>query len=578
MHGASFNPLGCSLSDRRIPPALLEALRRTAAQGGPDAPAALRRLAAYAEEVDPGQARAALAALVRLEPLDPAPRLALARLHAESGALDAARAEAEAVLQEAVDQAARARAAFILGEIARFKGDASSARKAYATALHIEEALLAASPGDPSAVRWFARARGRIAELDAAEGQFYDALAGAEGAVAMLHASAAQIGEAPVLAADIADAEMRLAALELDKGEPAAARRRLGFAIGRYEALAATERDEPHWRAVLSDAWALAAEADYMRGASADARESMQKSLQARVKLAASHPREELALVGTWRISAALLAAIGDDAAAADALANAVALARKLHRGGQATARFLIHSLLDESDHALRRTALETARASAESARIEAERQARTPGASAEWLGELGACWDRLGEAARLAKAPEHALDAFARAAEFRRLARDRAPQNPRALRLFAAALVKAGEAALEAKAAETARSAFGESIDIRIRLAEADPNDLVAAQALATALERYGLAAAACGDKHAARGAWEDELALAERMFADPDALSAVRFRAIVLSHIAGLGDDTARTAALAHFDALAKAGVLTEPEAALRKKLWAG
>ena len=82
----------------------------------------------------------------------------------------------------------------------------------------------------------------------------------------MLRATAAQIGEPPVLAADIADAELRLAALELDACEPKSARRRAGEAIGRYEALAVTEKDEPHWRAVLADAWALAAEADYARG------------------------------------------------------------------------------------------------------------------------------------------------------------------------------------------------------------------------------------------------------------------------------------------------------------------------
>ncbi|MBL8531324.1 MAG: hypothetical protein JNK94_06280 [Hyphomonadaceae bacterium] len=558
----------------RVPPALLEALRH-AARGGPEAPQALRRLALLTEESDPAEARAALAALTRLQPLDPAPRLALARLHAENGALAEARAEAETVLREAVDEAARARAAFIIGEIARVTGD-TAARAAYAETLRIEEALLRANPGDPSATRWYARARGRIAELDAADGDFPRALAGAEGAAAMLHASAAHVSESPELAADIADAEMRLAALELDKGEPASARRRLTHAIGRYEALALIEQDEPHWRAVLSDAWALAAEADLMRGAHADARAGMEKSLQARVRLAALHPHEELALVGTWRVSAALLAAIEDHDAAAEALAQAAALARRLHRGSAAVARLYVHTLLDQADHALRRGALETARTAAEEARIEAERQARAPSASREWLGELGACWDRLGETARAARAAAHAFDAFSRAVEFRRLAQEGSALDSRTKRALAAALVKLGEAALEAQSPQSARTALAESIDIRLQLAETTPGDLVAAQALATALERYGLAALACGDKHAARGAWEDELSLVDRIFHDHESIAAIRFRAIVLSHIAELGDNAARAQALAGFDTLAKAGVLTEREAAMRKKLW--
>ena len=50
------------------------------------------------------------------------------------------------------------------------------------------------------------------------------------------------------------------------------------------------------------------------------------------------------------------------------------------------------------------------------------------------------------------------------------------------------------------------------------------------------------------------------------------------MRFRAIVEAHLAGAGgpgsEDHRR--ALARFDVLAKAGALTEREAALRRKLW--
>jgi hypothetical protein len=141
--------------------------------------------------------------------------------------------------------------------------------------------------------------------------------------------------------------------------------------------------------------------------------------------------------------------------------------------------------------------------------------------------------------------------------------------------------LVKFGEVALDAGAHETARAAFADSTAMRLQLAEAAPGDGALAHALAVALERLGLAALAMGDIAAARGAWEDELALAERIFADENDTQSLRFRAIVQSHLAGAGGPHAedhRRAALGRFDILAKAGALTEREAALRRKLWGG
>ena len=95
----------------------------------------------------------------------------------------------------------------------------------------------------------------------------------------------------------------------------------------------------------------------------------------------------------------------------------------------------------------------------------------------------------------------------------------------------------------------------------------------------LAVALERLGLAARACGDTQAARAAWEEELELADRIFAEKESLEAHRFRAIVESHLASLGGgdaDARRRSALTRLDALAQAGALNEQEAALRKRLW--
>jgi tetratricopeptide (TPR) repeat protein len=523
-----------------------------------------------------------LALAARLEPLDPTPRLALARLHAESGDLDAARAEAAAVLKETIDKAAQARAAFMLGEMARVEGDTAGARTQFEFVMRIEDGLLAVNRSDPSAARWYARARGRIAELDAGARHLDRARTGAEGALAMLRAAAAQTGETPVLAADIADAEMRLGALELDTGEANSARRRLSEAIGRYEALAITEKHEPHWRAVLADAWALAGEADYVRGDAEAARNAMDKALQARVRLAAKHPDEAWALAGTWRLRAALRAALGDADIAAESLQQARALAEALYLRAQdadASARFLINTLLDQADHALRTRDLNQAREAADTARMQAETFAAEHGAGGFWFGQTAACWDRLGEVARAASVLPQAQDAFARAVEFRRLARDREPESVFAVRALSSALLKVGETALQADAPESARVACHESAALRLRLAEASPDNAAAAHGLAAALERLGLAALACGDRNAARGAWEEELMLADRIFGDDDGLDGMRFRAIVEAHLAsagGPGSDDHRRASMARFDVLAKAGALTEREAALRRKLW--
>lgn len=557
------------------------AILAIAKAGGPQAALAARRAAWLAERDDPKLAAEALRLAARLEPLDPAPKLALARLSAEQGDLSAAAAAAHEVLAEAIDQAARARAAFMLGEITRVRGDRATARAHYQQTLRLEDALLNTDRSDPTAARWYARARGRLAELDAVDGDLNRARTGAEGALAMLRASAAAIGEPPVLAADIADAEMRLGALELDLGEPASARRRVGEAIGRYEALSISEKDEPHWRAVLSDAWALAAEADYVRGAHDRAREAMDKALQARLRLAARDPREAFALAGTWRLRSTLLAALGDHAGAAESLQQARNLAEQLARPPcpDAPARFLVHTLLDQADQALRTGALNAAREAADTARAHAEDYARAKDAAPVWFTDVAAAWDRLGEVARMAQSPAHAQEAFARATEFRRMALDREPENPRSARGLAAALVKQGEAALEAKAYAGARAAFQESAAMRLALFEADQDDPRTAQALAVALERLGLTAQAQGDITTARAAWEDELILAERIFASDDDIESQRFRAIVEAHLCGVAGADAehyRVSALARFDELAKAGAMTEREAALRKRLW--
>jgi tetratricopeptide (TPR) repeat protein len=235
--------------------------------------------------------------------------------------------------------------------------------------------------------------------------------------------------------------------------------------------------------------------------------------------------------------------------------------------------------LVEQADHALRSNDLNLAREAADTARMESERCAANPDAMPLWVSDTASCWDRLGEVARASGAAAQAHDAFSRAVEFRRMAIAREPANEDAQRALAAALLKLGDAALATGAVQSARAAFHESLDLRLRFLEAAPEDPRVLHAVASALERLGLAARASGDRESARNAWEEELLLAARIFADRDSLEAIRFRAIVEGHLAEVGGpngEAHRLSALNGFDTLAKAGVLTAREAAMRKKLW--
>lgn len=559
---------------------MLEALLAEAAAEGPGALAAARRAAALADGFDEARARKALALAARLDPLDALARLGLSRLAAEAGDLEGARTEALGVFKRSVDEAARARAAFILGEIARSRGGTDEARDAYAAAARIENALLAVNPTDIAAARWYARALGRIAELDA----LTDAVAArniAEGLVAMLRALTVQAGEPPALAADIADAEFRVAVLDLDFAMPSGARRRLNEAIGRYEALCIAEPGEAHWRAVLAEAQALMAEAAFALGDAAGARAAMDKALKLRVKLAAVDPEERWALAGLWRVRAALLTKLGAMDEARDGLAHAAASAKQLLAEApskEAATRFLAHTLLELSDLELAAENLEAARDAADEARKLIEPFARDAAPNIPWRADLAATWLRLGEAARRANAPAQTLDAYSRAVELRRQVRSAAPQDEDAKRALAAALLLAGEAALSTQAHQSARAAFDESLSLRLEIAEA-AGALDAARELAVAMERVGLAAAAAGDRQGARAMWEEELALIERVYEDHADAEGQRMRAVVESHLASLGGVDAaqrRASALARLDGLAQDGALTERDTALRRQLW--
>jgi hypothetical protein len=157
----------------------------------------------------------------------------------------------------------------------------------------------------------------------------------------------------------------------------------------------------------------------------------------------------------------------------ARALADQLSAANHLAEG---PARFLVHTLLDQADHALRANELHVAREAANQARARAERFASMRDTTAAWLADASACWDRLGEIARAGGVS--AQDAFARAVEMRRMARDRAPDDARHARGLAAAL--SNTVTRHWRQTERTARAFQRKCCDPLRLMETAPDDRV--------------------------------------------------------------------------------------------------
>jgi hypothetical protein len=378
--------------------------------------------------------------------------------------------------------------------LARAEGDLKTARGAYQDTLKIEAALLDADPQDPGAARWYARAKGRLAELDAAAGDMKAAITGADAALSLFRAAAGQIGETPLLAADIADAELRRAAFAFESGDAGDARVRLGEAIGRYEALAAVEKGEPHWRAMLAEAWTLAAEAALAENAAQAARDGIDKALQLRVNLAREDPNERWALAGAWRLRAGLAAALGEPGDARESIAQARALCEELRAeapDSTARKRSMAQLLLEEC-------AIETKLGDVARADFAADAALKLCAAESD---EAAIAWDRRAAIAAKSNQWERAQDAARRALRCRRRRAADAPQDSGAKRALGAALARAGETAIGAKDYANARRLLQENLDLRLALAEAAPGEQGPARDLALGIEQVGRLAAARGD-----------------------------------------------------------------------------
>ena len=234
----------------------------------------------------------------------------------------------------------------------------------------------------------------------------------------MLRAAAAQAGETARAGRRHrrrGDAARRARTRRRAKPTPRAAG--FGEAIGRYEALAVTEKDEPHWRAVLSDAWALAAEADYVRGAPDAARERDGQGAASAAAPGGEASARKLGARGHVARCARRCARRSATAqAAAESLQQARALAetidarrrtRKRRRASWST-RCSIKPITR-----LRTGELNRAREAADTARMQAEAFAPNGRDALLGLARPAACWDRLGEVARAARRAAQAQDAI---------------------------------------------------------------------------------------------------------------------------------------------------------------------
>jgi len=560
---------------------LYEKLMTHAKGGGEDAAAAAKRAGALAAGIDNPKAEAAFRLALQLDPLDGAPRVALSRLAAEAGDLDAAWRAAGEAFGAAIDEGDRTLAAFVLGEIAEARGDGESARQAFMAARTLAETVLKNDPHDLSAALDLAAARQRLAELDLADGDEANARAGHEAAYALFAALADGPRSDAALKADCAFSAARLADLALARGDLGAAKTHILQAEGFYGAIGAPR--EPGLIEARAALLSIKAEIARREGAFDEARAAMNSAVAARVARAAEDPTQRGALLMAWRQDAALAAQAGDGPRAQAARQQARALAQTLAdvaADNDAAARVRLVTLFETGAGALAAGAIEEARRDlADAVRLADDRLANAPDDRAR-TDELAAAWDRLADVALAAGEAEGAEGALARAAHLARRAVDLAPGEYRAARNLAAALAKAGDAARNAGRNDVARAALMDSYRIRLDLAEKKPDDPQRLLDLAVVLERLGLTAQSAGDSVSARAAWEDELTLADRIFPEITA-QGLRFRAVVRAHLASLrAPDAAdhRKAALDALDLLAASSALTRADAALRAQLWNG
>lgn len=558
-----------------------DALMAQAESGGPEGAQAARRAGVLATGRDPARAQQAWRRAAELDPLDALPRIALSRLAAQAGDLTGARAQAQSVYDNAVDEAERGFAAFALGEFAEASGDPRAARAAFSLARARAEAVLDADPQDGAAAHDLAAARQRLAELDLMAGDAAAARAGHEAAYALLAALADRGAVSAALLADLGFAQARLADLALEADDLPEARRRALSAAGFYDALARSRGGDPGLAEARAALATLDAEIARRHGAYDDAQRAMQEAIVLRVQRAAADPAQRGHLLAAWRRQAALFSESGDLSLADAARLQARALATTLYKenpNDEMAARGLIAVLQDDSASAMMRGDLEAARLALVEAVQMADARLAAARADRRRAGELAQIWLKLGDVAMAAARPPAAEDAYARATHLARMLHESAPDDLRALRNLAAATLKLGDASAAAGNHASADAALHESVNLRSQALARDETSAAAARDLAVALERLGLALRASGDSNAARIAWEDELGLAARAFPDFGE-DALRFDAIVHAHLAALGgpdNSHHRRAALDALDQLAVLARLTPKDSRLRAQLW--
>jgi tetratricopeptide (TPR) repeat protein len=547
-----------------------EALMHEARAGGPGAALAARRAAALALERDAERAEVALACAAEIDPLDGVSALALAQLRADRGDLRSAREEAARVFNGAVDESARALAAFALGELALARGDRAEARDAYQAARQLHEAILSRDPSDYDALRHLARADQRLADFTAAEFGPAEGRAAHGHALAILEALSQRDDALLDLAEDLAHGCARLAALCAELGDEDGAQRCAEARIGWTMRLVDGEPQVEIWRQNLADAWEARSAIDLAARRLRQGRDAIEHALRLRVALAAAAPgdaRRRRALAKTWSRSAEIAALAGDLELAQASATQACAL-REPDQDALG-ARAMHDALILSGDIALKAQDVETARAAFSRACTTADAFAQV---DATWRTPLAQAWERLGQVGNLSQRFASARDAFARA---RRLLEMSDP------RIDARLALKEGQAALDAGDIAGARAAFAQSCSARLNLLDASPGDLTLARELAVSLERLGMLAKTAGDPKAARAAWEDELRLAEMLRAASPGEDATRFCAIVHAHLATLNGQDARAHAITASELLSELeaiGRLNERDVALRLQLGQG
>ena len=394
------------------------------------------------------------------------------------------------------------KAHFLLGEIFALNYDWPAARRHYAAACRILEALSRADPEDESLRQDLMQAYRELGSAERSGRAFPEAAATYRRALEVQWLRMRAAPEKAHLRHELADLRGRLGDVLRDLGDPTAAEREYRGAMAELQASlpgcppelrtaivsliaeleSRIEPDKAEVRRRNAERHESAADAEAQRGRLAAARDIYRGALTELIASRAGRPADRDSLRREWGLHTKIGEAsrgLNDNAAAHAAFTLALQTARVLvsaDPADPASRRSLVASLLNVGDTAFQRQDIAGARAVYEEAASLIPTGAAGTPADPSARRHRQMAFDRLGELEMRAGRYPEARDRFREALAIRREMAEEEENGPRVWRELAQLLGKVGDASLRAKDRVGARAAYQERLRFVGALVKAEP------------------------------------------------------------------------------------------------------